>query len=556
MSSLSRSLALENLYVATADLFWNNLPFIGSSSSSLPTVTTSKSMPLLPPPTSDVPVLATTAPFCDTSASITAANLRASAISSGSWRSLRRTYEWYWPTSPTQAQKAEWRMLSRHIKAWSDWVSSPSSNDDDGDSSSASTSLQQQQQQQRHRRATSLPIRLKPSSKKPLGVLLGDLTRAQLLHTRRRICNDKQPPETHRPQSQSTSGRRIRARLGFVDISEHAQAHSAQSAPRLINTLIIEPQHQDSPHDIDHGRPKKALVLTHGYGGGLGMWAHNLESLAEHLVPRDYGIYALDWLGMGKSSRSPLPPRPLGVSDQEYATIVESYLVDSLEAWRQKVGIDKMILTAHSAGGFLSAAYALRYPENVEKLILVSPAGLKGASSPALAPAAEAEQVQTPAAESSEPVPLWARMLWSTNTTPFALLRAAGPLGPRIVQQYTSANFRIACPDALADLQDYVYHINCDVPAGERVLTILFHPDASAHLPLADRLAASLQVPVAFMYGAHDWFPAHHAESLLPRLATPAVVKVVDDAGHQLFLDNPAKFNDTLLDLVLNWQGA
>jgi cardiolipin-specific phospholipase len=54
----------------------------------------------------------------------------------------------------------------------------------------------------------------------------------------------------------------------------------------------------------------------------------------------------------------------------------ESFFVESLEEWRERTGLEKMTLIGHSLGAYLSTVYALRYPQRVHKLILLSPAGV------------------------------------------------------------------------------------------------------------------------------------------------------------------------------------
>lgn len=93
------------------------------------------------------------------------------------------------------------------------------------------------------------------------------------------------------------------------------------------------------------------LVLLHGFGGGVALWAQNLDCLSS-----TGPVYALDLLGFGRSSR------PQFSVDAEEAE--EQFLV-ALEEWREKVGLEEMVLLGHNLGGYLSAAYALKYPHRL-----------------------------------------------------------------------------------------------------------------------------------------------------------------------------------------------
>ena len=53
------------------------------------------------------------------------------------------------------------------------------------------------------------------------------------------------------------------------------------------------------------------------------------------------------------------------------AETAEIELIDSLENWRQSVGLDKFVLLGHSLGAFLACSYAMpKYPARVKHLIL------------------------------------------------------------------------------------------------------------------------------------------------------------------------------------------
>lgn len=89
------------------------------------------------------------------------------------------------------------------------------------------------------------------------------------------------------------------------------------------------------------------MVLLHGFGGGLGLWAQNLDALSQQRP-----VLALDLLGFGLSSR------PQFSSDAQKA---EEQFVDSIEQWRTKLGLDSMILLGHNLGGYLAVSYAINY---------------------------------------------------------------------------------------------------------------------------------------------------------------------------------------------------
>ncbi|KAF1954297.1 alpha/beta hydrolase fold family protein [Byssothecium circinans] len=257
------------------------------------------------------------------------------------------------------------------------------------------------------------------------------------------------------------------------------------------------------------------LVMLHGYGAGLGFFYRNFEALSR---AEGWKIYALDLLGMGRSTR---PQFKIHAKDREgKITEAENWFIDALEEWRIKRGLERFTLLGHSLGGYLATAYALKYPGRLNKLILASPVGIPED------PYAVNEELPEPQdstmaneftqdaagnqadnnnfmrqrdraadskADKKDPprrrLPGWVSYLWEANVvSPFALVRWSGPLGPRLVSGWTSRRFSQLPEEESQALHDYSYSIFRQRGSSEYALSYLLAPGAFARSPLIRRI--------------------------------------------------------------------
>jgi pimeloyl-ACP methyl ester carboxylesterase len=110
---------------------------------------------------------------------------------------------------------------------------------------------------------------------------------------------------------------------------------------------------------VDEGKGKETIVFIHGLGSYLPAWKMNIDDLRTQ-----YRCIALDLPGYGKSSKGKYEG-----SMTFFAGIVKEFV--------EKLNLGKVTLAGHSMGGQISIVAALGYPEIVEKLILVAPAGFE-----------------------------------------------------------------------------------------------------------------------------------------------------------------------------------
>lgn len=101
------------------------------------------------------------------------------------------------------------------------------------------------------------------------------------------------------------------------------------------------------------------VIFLHGAWNDSSEWLSVMESLAEN-----FHCFAPDLLGFGESEN----PNIHHSIDLQ---------VECLAEFLQAVKLEKVYLVGHSLGGWIAASYALKYPENVDGMVLLAPEGVE-----------------------------------------------------------------------------------------------------------------------------------------------------------------------------------
>jgi pimeloyl-ACP methyl ester carboxylesterase len=135
----------------------------------------------------------------------------------------------------------------------------------------------------------------------------------------------------------------------WQDIDWRAQQRWLRVEGSLVNVIELGP---------DGAVDSQPLVFVHGLSGS---WPNWLEQLP--LFAAQHRVITLDLPGFG---HSPMPPERLSIAG--YARLLDQLL--------DQLGIDAAAVVGNSMGGFIGAELAISFPQRVERLVLISAAGI------------------------------------------------------------------------------------------------------------------------------------------------------------------------------------
>ena len=241
-------------------------------------------------------------------------------------------------------------------------------------------------------------------------------------------------------------------------------------------------------HLEESGPPEgPAVLLLHGWGSS----ARLMQPVAEALADR-YHVFNLDLPGHGLS---PPPPAPWGVP--EHAALVRRLLAARIAAPTTLVG--------HSNGGRIALFLASEPtpPEEIERLVLVSPSGI------------------TP------PRPLSYYLKKYTAK----LLKAPFQVLPGPLRDFGLDWLRHSLVWRMLGSSDY--------QALEGVMRETFVKTVTCHL---DDRVHRIQVPTLLFWGEADTAISREQMDVLEREIPDAGLVVLEGAGHYGYLDDPTTF--------------
>jgi pimeloyl-ACP methyl ester carboxylesterase len=258
--------------------------------------------------------------------------------------------------------------------------------------------------------------------------------------------------------------------------------------------------------ELGEGPP---VVFVHGLSGSWQNWLEQLPVLAT-----EHRVVALDLPGFG---HSPLPLHPISIAD--YARLLDVLLGE--------LRIDAAALVGNSMGGFVAAELAISAPQRVERLVLVSAAGISTHNDPrtgrVLPSLHRAERIAAMTAG-------WVAA-HSDQVTSRARLRQG--LMWMIVRHPT----RIAAALAAEQVR------GTGKPGFMPALQAIYDYDIRERLP-------QIACPTWVVWGENDQLVGVKDAHVFAELIPDSRLTIFADTGHMAMLERPAAFNAQLRDFL------
>ncbi len=285
-------------------------------------------------------------------------------------------------------------------------------------------------------------------------------------------------------------------RSPWLDVDWRAHQRWVTVDGQPINTIELGPERSTG------GQP---VVFVHGLAGSWPNWLEQLPVFA-----REHRVLTLDLPGFG---HSPMPAGSISISG--YARLLDRLL--------GQLGIDAAAVVGNSMGGFIAAELAIAFPQRVERLVLVSAAGI---STYDYRPGLRV----LPAMRRAERV-LEASSAWVASKSDTVVRRAR--------LREAALNVVVRHPDRLPAALAAEQVRGAGKPGFLPALQTIFEYDFRERLP-------EIACPTLIVWGDRDRLVPLRDADVFAELIPNSRKVVFADTGHMSMLERPAAFNELL----------
>ena len=261
-----------------------------------------------------------------------------------------------------------------------------------------------------------------------------------------------------------------------------------------------------------------SFVAHGGPGADHSIMRPGMDALSEYSQ-----VVYWDHRGQGRSARG----------DSSRYTLDEN--VEDLEALRKHLGIEKIVSVGTSYDGMVAMAHAARYPNSVEKLLLIVTASHSGFNTRAQEIVAErgndvereiTRQLWAGELTTEEKMREYFRKTWNLYSTTFD----ASDESKRVKNEEALSRC-IFSPDAL----------NRAFAPGGFLLNYDLRPEIK-----------NIKSPTLVLGGRHDWICAPEFSEEIHSLIPGSHLKIFENSSHSLRGDEPEEFFATVKKFILD----
>jgi pimeloyl-ACP methyl ester carboxylesterase len=256
---------------------------------------------------------------------------------------------------------------------------------------------------------------------------------------------------------------------------------------------------------VDTGGSGPAMVFVHGLGGRWQNWLLTIPAFMG-----SHRVIAVDLPGFGGSE---MPAEEISIKG--YAKAVDALLGE--------LGIESAVFVGNSMGGFVASEVALSFHTRVERLVLVSAAGLS---------------IEY---RNREPLMTLAR-IWAAGATSVGAQSAAVVTRPRL--RRAALQLVLRYPERLSPAMTYELIQGSGAPGFMDALGALLSYSYRDEL-------ARIEMPVLIVWGRNDMLvPRGDAREYEELIGANARRVMFDDTGHVPMIERPNAFNALVAEFV------